>query len=158
MNADDKLTLLIAVENSGFKVKKAIELLDIPTSTYYHWKANYKKHGKAGLKDKKSGPRVQWNSLLDHEVQKVLEIARDELQNSPPREINFKITDTEEFSIRVLIYRVLKEEGLIKNKMSPFPAKKEYDDKPQKVNQQWQTRCDLSFCDWIRLVLSNLSS
>ena len=140
MNADDKLTLLLAVENSGFKVKKALELLDMPTSTYYHWRANYKKYGKAGLKDKKSGPRVQWNSLLDHEVQKVLEIARDEPELTS-REISFKITDTEEFSVsESSVYRVLKEEGLIQEQnVTSFPAKKEYDDKPQKVNQQWQT-------------------
>ena len=156
MNADEKLTLLLAVENSGFKIKEALRLLDVPKSTYYHWKANYNKLGKDGLKDRKSVPRVQWNSLLDHEVERILEIARDKPELTS-REISFKITDTEEFSVsESSVYRVLKEEGLIREQdVISFPAKKEYDYKPEKVNEQWQTDATYLFIQgygWFYLI------
>lgn len=140
MNADAKLTLLLAVEDSGFKIKEALKLLEISSSTYYHWKKNYNKYGVKGLSDKKSGPKVQWNSLLEDEKEKVLELARDKPELSS-REISYTLTDSEEFSVsESSVYRVLRDEGLIRDQeIVSFPAKSEYEYKPERVNEQWQT-------------------
>lgn len=40
MNIDEKLTLLMAVEESGFNVKESLKRMDIPRSTYYLWRAS----------------------------------------------------------------------------------------------------------------------
>lgn len=156
MNADEKLTLLLAVESCGFKIKDALRLLDMSSSTYYHWKANYKKRGREGLCDKKSGPKVQWNSLLESEKEKVLELARDKPELSS-REISYTLTDSEKFSVsESSVYRVLKSEGLIREyDIVSFPAKKEYEYKPGKVNEQWQTDATYLFIQgygWFYLI------
>lgn len=156
MNVDEKLALLHAVEECGFSIKEALERVDIPSSTYYRWKSQLKKYGVIGLKDKKSGPKKSWNSLLDNERGKVLELARDKPELSS-RELSYTITDTEDFTVsESSVYRVLKEEGLIReHNILSFPAKKEYDYKPMGVNEQWQTDATYLFVQgygWFYLI------
>ena len=67
MNMDEKLQLLEAVESSGFKITEALKRLDVPRSTYYRWRAKYRRHGKEGLKDKAPLRRRNWNELLPNE-------------------------------------------------------------------------------------------
>lgn len=156
MIVDEKLALFYAVESSGFKIKEALRHLDMPASTYYHWKANYKKHGKEGLRDKKSGPKKAWNALLNTEVEEILEVAREKPELSC-REISFTLTDTGGFSVsESSVFRILKDEGLIReHNVVSFPAKKEYEDKPRRVNEQWQTDATYLFIQgygWFYLI------
>ena len=156
MNIDEKMALLSAIENCGFTIKEALRRVDLPSSTYYHWKANLKKYGIQGLKDKKSGPKKQWNALLDDEVDKVLEFARESPELSSG-EISFKITDSSEYSVsESSVYRILKEEGLIReSEVVSFLAGKEYEYKPRKVNEQWQTDATYLFVNgygWFYLI------
>lgn len=140
MNIDEKLTLLNAVEESGFKISEALKKLDIPRSTYYRWRSKYRRMGRAGLKDRKPIPKNQWNAIRPEEDSKILEIA-DEYPEMSSREISFYITDNEDFTVsESTVYRVLKREGLIReSNITSFPAQKEYHTKPQYVNEQWQT-------------------
>jgi putative transposase len=140
MNIDEKLTLINAVHKSGFKITKALERLDIPRSTYYRWRAKYKKNGLDGLKDKKAIPIKQWNAITPNEEKRILELAH-QFPEMSSREISFYITDNEKFSVsESTVYRVLKKSGLIREwKIESFPAQKEYHTKPTFVNEQWQT-------------------
>lgn len=140
MNADEKLSLLIAVEASGFKVSEALEKMDIPKSTYYRWRAKYRKHGLDGLKNKNSTPQRQWNRLSDDEKEVILKLAKENPELSS-REISFKITDEESFTVsETTVYKILKSAGLIREfPIHSFPAAKEYHTKPKSVNEQWQT-------------------
>ena len=140
MNIDEKLTLLRAVERSGFTVKDACARLDIPERTYYRWRSKFRAKGKAGLCDERSAPDVVWNKLLEGEREKIIEIAHTHPEWSS-REISFFITDHEGFSVsESSVYRILKELGLIRaHDVDSFPAGKEYTNKPKRVNQQWQT-------------------
>lgn len=140
MNIDEKLTLLLAVEESGFNVSESLKRMDVPRSSYYRWRAKFKKHGRAGLKDKKSAPKKQWNAITPQEDARILELA-EELPEKSAREISFYITDNEDFSVsESTVYRVLKREGLIReSNVQSFPAQKEYHTKPTEVNEQWQT-------------------
>jgi len=63
MNSDEKMTLLLAVEDSCFKITEALKRLDIPRSTYYRWRSKLKREGLLGLKDKKPVPKKQWNAI-----------------------------------------------------------------------------------------------
>ena len=113
MNIDQKMTLLLAVEDSGFSVSEACKRLEVPRSTYYRWKANLRKEGPLGLEDKNSAPKNQWNALTPSEEEIVLKIANEEPELSS-REISYKITDTESFSVsESTVYRILKKAGLI---------------------------------------------
>lgn len=140
MNVDEKLTLLMAVEKSGFNITESLEKLDVPRSTYYRWRARYIKHGLSGLKDQKPSPKRQWNALTPNEEKVILDSAEEHTEKSC-RELSFYITDHQNFSVsESSVYRVLKREGLIRDQIiTSFPAQKEYHDKPAKVNEQWQT-------------------
>jgi transposase InsO family protein len=140
MNIDEKLTLLNAVEMSGFKIKEALEKLDIPRSTYYRWRAKYRKHGLQGLKDKKPSPKKQWNAIIEDQRYRIIGLAHDYPQMSA-RELSFFITDHESFTVsETSVYKILKTEGLIREtSVHSFPAAKEYHTKPKHVNEQWQT-------------------
>jgi len=140
MNSDEKMTLLLAVEGSGFKITEALKRLDIPRSTFYRWRSKLKREGLLGLKDKKPAPKKQWNAITPREEQTILDVAETEPEKSC-REISYTITDTSFFSVsESTVYRLLKSKGLIREtKVDSFPAAKEYHSKPQYVNEQWQT-------------------
>lgn len=140
MNVDEKLTLLFAVESSGFNVSEALKRLDVSRTTYYRWRAKFKKFGGTGLNDKRPIAKRKWNALTKNEREKILEYAKTYPERSC-RELSFSITDLEKFSVsESTVYRILKEEGLIRvREIESFPAAKEYHTKPQAVNEQWQT-------------------
>lgn len=149
---------MYAVENSGFKIKKALEAVDLPRSTYYDWKRRLEKDGAIGLKDKRPEPKRQWNALLQEEEDKILEIAADFTEFSA-REIALYITDSEDCDYSLSessAYRVLKKNGLIKEQtVDSFPAGKEYEYKPSEVNEQWQTDATYLFIQgwgWFYLI------
>ena len=85
-----------------------------------------------------------------------MELARDRPELTS-REISYTITDTAEFSVsESSVYRVLKKEGLIReHDIVSFPAKKEYEYKPSKVNEHWQTDATYLFVEgygWFYLI------
>ncbi len=140
MNADEKMTLIYAVEESGFKITDALRRLGIPRSTYYRWRSKLRREGLIGLRDKKPIPKNQWNAITPVEDKTILEIAEKKPELSS-REISFSITDKKDFTVsESTVYRILKREGLIReSKIESFPAAKEYHTRPQYVNEQWQT-------------------
>jgi transposase InsO family protein len=140
MNADEKITLILAVQESGFKITDALKRLDIPRSTYYRWRSKLRREGQIGLRDKKPIPKKQWNSITPDEEKVILEIAEKKPELSS-REISFSITDKKDFTVsESTVYRILKREGLIReSNIESFPAAKEYHTRPQYVNEQWQT-------------------
>ena len=156
MNIDQKLTLVFAVETSGFKITEALKRLEIPRSTYYRWRSKYKKLGIDGLKDKNSKPKKQWNALTPFEQDRVIDLAH-KFPDKSAREISFYITDNEDFTVsESSVYKILKREGLIvESNIQSFPAGKEYHSKPQYVNEQWQTDATYLFVQgwgWLYLI------
>ena len=146
MNMDEKLNFLMAVEESGFKVTEALKRLDIPRSTYYRWRAKFRKHGKEGLKDKPPLRKRNWNELLESERKIIDEVANENPQWSS-REISSFITDNRGFSVgEMTVYRHLKAKGLIRSQViQSFPAGPEYSYKPKVINEQWQTDATYMF-------------
>jgi transposase InsO family protein len=140
MNIDEKMTLLFAVENSGFNIRSALKKLDVPKTTYYRWRSKYKRLGPKGLQDRKPIPKRQWNAITPEQENKILCIAH-EFPEYSSREISFYITDNENFTVsESTVYRQLKKRGLIRETdVTSFPAGKEYHTKPEYVNEQWQT-------------------
>jgi transposase InsO family protein len=121
-------------------VTEALERLDVPRSTYYRWRAKFRTHGKLGLRDKSSRPHCQWNGLLNEERFIIDQVAEENPEWSS-REVSHFITDNKGFSVsEITVYRYLKSKGLIRDHiLKGFPARPEYKDKPQKINEQWQT-------------------
>ncbi len=92
MAAEYKLEVLRAVEGSGLPVTQALAQLQIPRSTYYRWRTNFRRRGVVGLRDRPSFHSRVWNQVLPEERHKTLEIALLYPEWSP-REVSCHITD-----------------------------------------------------------------
>ena len=140
MAAEYKLEVLRAVEAYPLPVQQALRQLGIPRSTYYRWRRNFRRRGRAGLHDRPSSRSRVWNQILPAERDQVLEIALLYPEWSP-REVSCHITDSCGFTIsESSVYRILKAEGLIRDvEQKTFPASPEYQVKTSRPNEQWQT-------------------
>ena len=140
MLSEHKLEVLRAVEASELPIRKVLDQLEIPCSTYYRWRHSFRQRGLAGLRDRPPGPRRVWNQILPQERDRILETALLFPERSP-REVSCQVTDTCGFTVsESSVYRILKAEGLIREvQLRGFPAESEYRIKTTGINQQWQT-------------------
>ena len=140
MHPEQKLNILRHMEFSGLSVRKSLQLLDVPVSTYYRWRANFRQFGLEGLRDKTSSKSKGWNRLLPEERDAILAVARQHPQWSS-REVACFITDSKGFSVsESTVYRMLKRLHLVKpREVKTFPAGSEYTCKTTRPNEQWQT-------------------
>jgi len=140
MSKQKKLVILRTVESCGLPISKALQRVDVPRSTYYNWKRKFRLYGYEGLQDKSPATGRIWNTLLDEEREKVLEIAHMYPEWSS-REVAYHISDHCSFTVsESTVYRILKKNGFIKPAdVKTFPASKEYVIKTKRIHQQWQT-------------------
>ena len=157
MLSEHKLEVLRAVEASELPIRKVLDQLEIPCSTYYRWRHSFRQRGLAGLRDRPPGPRRVWNQILPQERDRILETALLFPERSP-REVSCQVTDTCGFTVsESSVYRILKAEGLIREvQLRGFPAESEYRIKTTRINQQWQTDATYLAGQELGLVLSDL--
>ena len=67
MLSEHKLEVLRVVEASELPVGEVLAQLEIPRSTYYRWRHQFRKRGLAGLRDRPPGSRRLWNQILPQE-------------------------------------------------------------------------------------------
>ena len=75
MAAEFKLEILRAVEACSLPVEQSLRQLGIPRSTYYRWRRNFRRRGRAGLHDRPSSGSRVWNQILPSERDEVLQVA-----------------------------------------------------------------------------------
>ena len=75
MLSEHKLEVLRAVEASELPVGEVLDQLEIPRSTYYRWRDQFRRRGLAGLRDRPPGSRRVWNQILPQERDRILETA-----------------------------------------------------------------------------------
>jgi putative transposase len=140
MTPEQKLEILRAVELSSLPVKEFLIGLDVASSTYYLWKANFDRHGREGLHNRSPFKGRTWNEILPHEEKRILQVA-DLYPDRFSREISVHISDNDDFSVsESTVYRVLKRNGLIRTpEKKTFPAGPEYTVKTKRVNEMRQT-------------------
>jgi putative transposase len=140
MTPQQKLEILGAVDSSRLPTKKALLRLDVPSSTYYRWKAAFEKQGIEGLRDRSPFKGTAWNQVLPQEEEKILKIAKS-YPDWSPREVAVHIADHHSFSVsESSVYRILKRSGLVKARdRKTFPAGPEYRVKTKRINEMWQT-------------------
>ena len=140
MNGVMKGDLIEKVESKSGRRLEILQELQIPRSTYYHWRKAYEKEGIAGFKKVRSRGKI-WNRLMAVEVERVLVVARLHPELSP-RLLAVKITDEEDFSIsESTVYRILKGNGLIYPRpLGEMPAQKQWRHKTTRPDELWQ--CD----------------
>ena len=63
--ASEKLEIIRLVERSHLPVRRTLDKLGIPATTFYRWYDRYRAFGQAGLEDRTSGPGRVWNRECD---------------------------------------------------------------------------------------------
>lgn len=63
----EKLEIIKLVEESDLGVKRTLEDLGVPRSTFYSWYDKYQKEGYEGLANGSRGPRRYWNRIPEKE-------------------------------------------------------------------------------------------
>ena len=138
--ASEKLEIIRLVERSHLPVRRTLDKLGIPATTFYRWYDRYRAFGEAGLEDRTSGPGRIWNRIPDDVRRRIVDLALDEPELSP-RELAVTFTDTKGYFVsEASVYRLLKAHDLI---TSPafvvIKAADEFRDKTAAPNQLWQT-------------------
>ena len=138
--ADEKMEIIRLVEGSDLSVRRTLQELDIPRSTFYGWYRRYIEHGVNGLHDQKSRPRRYWNRIPEQVRKDVVRLALDRTELSP-RELACTYTDEKRYFLsESSVYRILKDHDLI---TSPayilMSASDSFRHPTTRVNQLWQT-------------------
>ena len=138
--ASEKLEIIRTVERSHLPIRRTLDKLGIPKTTFYRWYDLYQAFGGSGLEDRTTGPGRVWNRIPDAVRQQVVELALDEPELSS-RELAVRFTDTKGYFVpEASAYRILKAHDLI---TSPafvvIRAADEFRDKTTAPNQLWQT-------------------
>ena len=111
--ASEKLEIIRLVERSHLPVRRTLDKLGIPATTFYRWDDRYRAFGQAGLEDRTSGPGRVWNRIPDDVRRQIVDLALDEPELSP-RELAVTFTDTKGYFVsEASVYRLLKAHDLI---------------------------------------------
>ena len=156
--ASEKLEIIRLVERSHLPVRRTLDKLGIPATTFYRWYDRYRAFGEAGLEDRTGGPGRIWNRIPDDVRRQIVDLALDEPELSP-RELAVTFTDTKGYFVsEASVYRLLKAHDLI---TSPafvvIKAADEFRDKTAAPNQLWQTGLHLPQGHRLGLVLSSVN-
>jgi transposase InsO family protein len=155
MNEYQREDLIKKVEDHRGRRQWLLKELQVPRSTYYHWRRSYDEGGIAGVTKGKPVAKRNWNRLMPEEETRVLEIAQGHPELTA-RLLAVKITDEEPFSVsESTVFRILKEHHLIAPRPLPeMPAAPSWRHKTSRPDEIWQ--CDATnifIVDWGRYKL-----
>jgi putative transposase len=138
--ASEKLEIIRLVEQSHLPVRRALEQIGIPRSTFYRWYDLYLTEGPEALDDRSPRPDRVWNRIPDDVRARIVALALDEPEFSP-RELAVRFTDAERYFVsEASVYRLLKAHDLITSSaFIVMKAADEFKDKTTAPNQLWQT-------------------
>ncbi|HML45039.1 MAG TPA: IS3 family transposase [Hyphomicrobium zavarzinii] len=138
--ASEKLDIIRTVETSHLPVRRTLDKIGIPKTTFYAWLGRYAAGGFDALEDRKPQPKRVWNRIPDEIRDRIVARALEEPELSP-REVAVAFTDAEKtFVSEASVYRILKAEGLV---TSPafivMKAADAFANPTTAINQLWQT-------------------
>ena len=111
--ASEKLEIVRLVERSHLSVRRTLDNIGIPKTTFYRWYDRYRAFGASGLEDRHLGHGRVWNRIPDDVRGRIVDLALDEPELSP-RELAVKFTDTKGYFVsEASVYRLLKTHGLV---------------------------------------------
>jgi putative transposase len=138
--AAEKLEIMRLIEQSSLPVRRTLDQLGIPRSTFYRWYDRYRARQDAVLADRIPAPRRVWNKLPAAINQALLELDFRQPDLSP-RELATSFVDQRRYFVsEASVYRLLKAHDLI---TSPafilLKAVDRFADPTTAPNQLWQT-------------------
>ena len=137
--SEEKLEIIHLVEHSNLSIKRTLEELGVPRSTFYSWYRRYQEEGVEGLKAKSSKTKQFWNRIPDPVREEIADLAL-EYPEEPPRQITYRfIKEKQYFVSESSVYRILKGYDLIESPaFEVITAKEKFDNPTQRVNEMWQ--------------------
>lgn len=137
---EEKMEIIHLVEHSNLSVKKTLEELQVPRSTFYSWYQRYQEQGMEGLKNKKLKVKQFWNRIPDHVRGQIVNLAL-EYPDEPPRQLTYRFIDEKAYFVsESSVYRILKGYDLIESPaFEVITAKDKFDHPTKRVNEMWQT-------------------
>ena len=90
--SSEKLEIIRLVERSHLPVKRTLDKLGIPRTSFYRWYDRYLTGGPEALEDRRSRPGRVWNRIPDEVRDRIVQLALDETDLSP-RELAVRFTD-----------------------------------------------------------------
>jgi len=136
----EKREIIHLVEHSALSVKKTLDELQVPRSTFYRWYKQYLEEGEAGLVDHRPNPHQIWNRIPQEVKQQVVELALEHPDRSP-RQIAWLFTDEKGYFIsESSTYRILKGFDLVESPAFQVISAAEHFKQPTKrIHELWQT-------------------
>ena len=136
----EKREIIHLVEHSALSVKKTLDELQVPRSTFYRWYKQYLEEGEEGLIDHRPNPHQIWNRIPQEMKQQVVELALEHPERSP-RQIAWLFTDEKGYFIsESSAYRILKSFDLVESPaFRIMSAADEFKHPTQRIHELWQT-------------------
>jgi len=136
----EKREIIHLVEHSALSVKKTLDELQVPRSTFYRWYKHYLQEGEEGLVDHRPNPHQIWNRIPQEVKQQVVELALAHPDRSP-RQIAWLFTDQKGYFIsESSTYRILKGFDLVESPaFQVMSAADEFKHPTKRIHELWQT-------------------
>ena len=136
----ERMEIIHLVEHSELSIRKTLQELEVPRSTFYDWYRRYQEDGYDGLADQKPGPRQFWNQIPESVHNEIVELALKYPEKSS-RQLAWQFTDEQEYFIsESSVYRILKGFDLVQSPaFLMVPAKDKFENPTTAVNELWQT-------------------
>lgn len=128
------------VEHSALPVKRTLNELQVPRSTFYRWYKQYQEDGTERLIDHRPNPSQIWNRIPKEVKQQGVELALEHPDRSP-REISWLFTDEKDYFIsESSTYRILKSFDLVESPaFTVMSAAEKFQHPTTHVHELWQT-------------------
>ena len=137
--ASEKREIIELVERSSLPVRRTLDKLGIPKSTFYGWYERYREGGDEALADTRANCNPVWNRLPKKVRKSILALALERPELSA-RELAVLYTERGYFVSESSVYRLLKVHDLI---TSPafilMKAADKFQHPTTAPNQLWQT-------------------
>jgi len=136
----ERMEIIHIVEHSELSIRKTLQELEVPRSTFYDWYRRYQEDGYDGLADKRTGPRQFWNKIPESVQKEIVDLALKHPEESS-RQLAWKFTDEQEYFIsESSVYRILKSFDLVQSPaFMMVGAKDKFENPTTSVNELWQT-------------------
>lgn len=139
-NPEEKGEIIHLVEHSNLPVRRTLQELDVPASSFYRWYAQYQAEGAEGLVEQRPVRRQFWNRIPEEVRRQVVELALDNPERSA-RQLAWDFTDKQGYFLsESSVFRILKAFDLIEKPAFTLVSAAEHFQHPtRRVNELWQT-------------------
>lgn len=141
----EKMEIIHLVEHSNLSIRKTLEELDVPRSSFYRWYQRCQEDGYDGLVEKKPRAKRIWNRIPQEVKEQVVDLALSHPEKSC-RQLTWQFVDQEGYFLsESSVYRILKSYDLVQSPQFEMIAAKDKFEKPTRFVNELGKRTSPSF-------------